>query len=292
MRKFREFAKAKLVEALDHDQLGNLIHAINQETATRILTGLGIAGRKGLTLTNVNKFKHLLLAAVGQRDPKMNAAILAAGPKDFKPIIQFWKSYSPQADPSVPSLDGGAGVDAEPEPQRAAPQPTPSSQIKDGKMNMFPPVGSRLSERLFWVMQLERDTNDNMIGHVVQFLAARNYQPTTVDLRDDQTQLVKQYIADPRDMFGTDVEKARRMYDLYRRGLLNDIGNGKMQPVVLESIIDYLARHRVVRLRGDELEYIAKWHLSKWTPNYRPAMSRQLAERMVADFGDQAYHGE
>lgn len=308
--------EAPQVSALVH----LMIHLVPIDKAKSLLNKFGLHGRKGITKSNLQAFKHQLMALVANHSPDTVRDLMAVNdPGIFKPAIDFWKAVAGEDmsskvqskmdsihsiipdevnllgdidDSPKPPTDHYGDIDRI--PKVGEKRGEDGSIVHQGEISQFPPVGAKLAHRLEWIASMERAGNFRLGDQIIRQLIMMKYKPTNLNMQDIHWDMVTNIIMyGGRGMDEKQASKGLEILDMYSKSVMNDITESRISENTLASLIDRLAANRIARLKAPELAFITKQYLRDWIPNMPiPKVRRSVIDKMITLQGDHRYFGE
>lgn len=273
----------------DYDALSQVIHAVPLDKAVDLLRSFNIAGRSGLTKRNFEPFRRKLISIVSQTSPTVVKNVLVGNADFFKWLINYWKSQIPVI-PKSKKVNFGKQNDQGyfDQGDSSAVSNTDVSQNDQvfglgDRVEYFPSSGSDLTHRLAWLMQWEQISNQNLFGVIRNWLLSKDYKFKNVRFKDDTEYLIKNYLSgsfDRSEIGPQDMKKIQTGISYLNQSLLKTLSDGDLSPRVMSDLIDYLINSKIVRIRGDELEYLAEiWSNSQSDLSNKYQMTEVMAKK-------------
>lgn len=248
---------------------------IHPEIIDKVLSSMGIGGRRGLNQRNFQTFKKLLSSSL--QEPLKSLVNKEDDPNAFKPLVDSWKRNNPQI--NLAKIGGVKPQEEQPtilEPSKHK-QVTPSDIVHE-----FPPVGSDLSLRLQWVLQYER-TNTPIFDHIINFLLTKKYRPEDFNFKDNTEELLGR-----NELKVGEQRKIKQALEAYRQSVLISISRNKVPLQIISDLLDNLAENRIARIMGDELIFLAEQIIQK--PSIK--ITQEIVYKAIQRFKNQKYFGE
>lgn len=279
----------------DYDALSQVIHAVPVDKAFELLQAFNIAGRGGLNKRNFEPFRRKLISMVSQTSPVVVRSVMTANTEFFKWLVNYWKSQMPKVSRSknVNIGQSGQGVSSQGDEQGVSASGSQDAQSfgLGDRIEYFPPAGSDLTHRLGWLMQWEQISGESLFDFIRNWLLSINFMPSGIRFKDDTEDLIKNYLtnADGYQDFGpTDMKKIKSGIGYLNQALLKSFANNEIRPELMSRLIDNLIARKVVRIRGDELEYLADmWLNGQSDSSNKYKMTERMAQRMISRFNNQ-----
>lgn len=287
--------KASPAQQPNFDALSEIIHAVPLDKAAELLQAMNIGRRGGLNKKNFEPFKRRLLALVAHVSPAVVRHVLAGDAQFFKPVVEFWKSHTPPPAAAKPLSFAADGPTERGEVEDEVPnfnltQPTMHPKVALGdRVEHFPPSGADLTHRLAWAMQMEEIGGRTLYEAVRHYLTANGFHPKTMQYRGDTETLVKNHLS------GGDVRIEPHQQGQLRSGLVA-LDNGILQAIaedqishkMLSDLIDNLIHTKFARIRGDELQALARiWLNQSQAGLNKYSLTEPIAKKLIVMFNNQ-----